>query len=590
MTIAHVVPLRRLPIDHPWFDYAIPAGLSVQPGHLVEVLFRHRPILGIVWSLAHSTDVANVTPITRVVLPQPVITPWLHAVVEAIVDQTFVSYGHLLRSFVPTLTKKIPDIGIGTIPEASEALSTTDKIQTLWYRQRRQALDLAVSWLRAASATPRVVITPTIQDAEMIFRSAQVDGTFLCHSKIGVKAFRQGFFDLLSGRMQRIVGTGQAIALPYRQPPDILLDQEEHPSHKITEQNPRIDWRLVLAALHAPAQVTSPAPSIRWYQSQRPQPPPVIATRKVISLNQPLPAAWVTEDALTLIDDARDKKSRVLAIVPRRGYASSAICADCGHSAVCPRCRRQIGLFASGPSELTCSFCRYRGPLPASCANCRGKLWRFRGLGPERFAESLRRVRPTVTASFQELPRSAPGVVIGTYQIFRSVDPESIAGILVVSGDGMLQLPDYSAAERAWQYLSRLQSVFSRATMLVQTFSPDQDFWQRWQNGDDRSWYEQELRLRQKLQLPPFRDQWIIRYIDPVPGPAEKQLRAVLADFCRAGGELRALPEPGRTLRRRQHRWLLIAPPGKRLRRLIDMPACFPYPWNIDTSIQSWLD
>ena len=56
------------------FTYSIPSGLTISPGHLVQVPFGPRVLSGVVFQLSDESPVAETREIARVAYPQPVLS------------------------------------------------------------------------------------------------------------------------------------------------------------------------------------------------------------------------------------------------------------------------------------------------------------------------------------------------------------------------------------------------------------------------------------------------------------------------------------------------------------------------------------
>lgn len=178
--------------------------------------------------------------------------------------------------------------------------------------------------------------------------------------------------------------------------------------------------------------------------------------------------------------------------------------------------------------------------------------------------------------------------VIGTYHLYRQLDVKNLAGVVICHGDAMLNLPDFSAEERAWQYLARVHAAIPDQPLLVQTFHPEHDFWQRWSAGDDAAWYQSERDVRRRMHVPPATEQWIAR----LPAGSRPDVFATTLNNLKssygAEVELSVLP-PNRQHRGSSSRILLSAR-DRPIGEVIDGQRVFPTPWQVETVVNSWLD
>lgn len=586
MTIAHVVPLRRLPSDVPWFDYLVPNGHVVERGQFVTVPFRHQQLRGVVWSFAAETSIANLATIAHVESER--LTDWQLRVIDALVAAGG-SAGSIITSAIPKILRRPR----GTSPSQARRTASPSRPlpppPTWWYRDRAEAAGWIQDWAVEQTASSSIILTPTVEEADRFVTQLTAAGlpAYAVHALTTAAAYRHTY-QLASQQPLVIIGTWKALLLPFKSPPRILIDQEEHSAHKQTLQYPRYDVRRIVQQLDLQPVVTTPASSINWFHTHHPVPPPDDRPRQLGSLGTPGSHQWLSSPAQDLLTAAHDQHCQLVCIVPRRGFASLITCNDCGHVLECRQCHRQLTLRRSANHTAQCSWCQHRQPLPSECPACHGTRWAFRGLGPEQFVEVLTKFAPDLIA-VPAVNRAVDATVyVDTYHAVRYLtDVPKLAGIIVVSGDSLLNIPDPTASERAWQYLNRLQAAAPRVPLIVQTFQPETDYWQRWLDHNDAAWYQHEVQERQRLQLPPFTEVWLVRYNGP---DREQTVASKLHELLlhhRATCTIQRLPDtvtPQRTTAK------LLISSSRSLRELIDVPNEFPAPWQVDMSPGSWLD
>lgn len=588
MSVATVVLLRRLPPGRSSFEYFVPADQPASVGQLVTVPFRRQRVFGIVRSIADDTTQPRLRPLGAA--HELRLTPWQRQVAELMSATHPGSLGQVLKNALPLPPRR----SLASIrpsqrqtQKPGERISPAEPIY--WYRDRRQALASIGAWAKARQHSGGLVIVPTKDDGQQIRDCLVGQGlsAWLVHGDIRPAEFRR-CYAFVAERPVIVIGTWRALLLPYTEPPAILLDQEEHPAHKQMLQQPWFDTRDLLRKLKLEPTVTTPAPSLTWCVRHRPAPPPDTRPRILGALGTPGGRRWLSPAALELLERAHRLQQSIVCIVPRRGFARLVECADCGWTFSCPHCRRYVRLRRSPDHLLMCDWCRQSSRPPSVCPRCQGTRWRFPGLGPEQFQQQLQQAYPSWTILPLVTTVAEADVFLDTYQAYRLL-PElpSLAGVIIVSGDGLRNVPDYTTDERAWQYLNRLQSAAPTVPLVTQTFQPDSEFWQRWLHHDDERWYRQEEAERRRRKLPPFVDQWIVRYGSP---RAKQELAAKLAML--RGLELAQVdirPLPPRLSRAGQpFERLLLTAPG-RLADLIDWTTLFPTPWQVDQTPDSWL-
>ncbi|MBI5466789.1 MAG: hypothetical protein HY975_01060 [Candidatus Kerfeldbacteria bacterium] len=586
MTVARVIPLRRLPSDVPWFDYLVPDGQTVQRGQFVDVSFRRRPLRGVVWSMADQSVFPHLETIQHI--HEHWLTDWQLAAIEALIAEGG-SPASIVASTVPPTGRRprrtIPSRSTKSGRPASHSVPTE---RTWWYRERAQIVRTILDWASALS-TSGIILTPTLEDADTLVEYLNRAGVpaRAVHGQTTSPTYRETYA-LIQTTPLVVVGTWKALLLPFHEPPAILIDQEEHPAHKQSLQYPRYDTRRIVSHLNIQPIATTPAPSISWFYAHHPTPPIDERPRELGALGVPGSSHWLSSRVQDLVTTAHQKNQQLVAIVPRRGFARLIACRDCGWVLACEQCYKLLTLRRDATHHVTCSWCSHHQSIPSQCPSCQGTRWSYHGLGPEHFVDILSTFNPNITAVPAINPAVDATVYVDTYQAVRSVaDLPRLAGILVISGDSLLNIPDPVAAERAWQYLNRLQATAPAIPLVVQTFQPDSDFWQRWVSHGDAAWYEHEIQDRRRLQLPPFVETWLVRYAGP---NFEQTIVSKLHELTTHHGAsctVKRLPDavsPQRTVGR------LLITSTQPLRDQFDVPNEFPPPWQVDMSPSSWLE
>lgn len=590
MVYANVVPVRPVPSDRPLFTYRVPTGMDLQRGSYVIVPFRGRSELGIVWGVA--TESPAGVKVRDIVSTHGEVrfTDWQLRLAETLARTGAASYGTVLYGMLPKLTP--PGFLRTVTPAAPSTTNTTQRSAVyLWYRDRHQAIEAIHTWSNERRSTQRVILVPTAQDGQELRRRFESSGQSAVYldAQTAPTIFARLGQAVRNGNDVCVIGTLRALTLPFANAPEIMLDQEEHHAHKQAAQHPRYDVRVILDDVRAAYSATSPAFSLRLiHRHAQPFPTEPPTGRRLVKLQRPGTFSWLSDEAISIVDDCLTRSQRVAWIVPRRGYASSSICRSCGYVQACPTCGQRISLFRGTSDAALCHRCRTQVPLATSCPVCHSTNWAVQGLGVEKIAELLQHRWPGRSVAPVVRSDAAADISVDTYLGYHHLRTlPRLGAVILAGGDALLNLPDYSTSERAWQFLARLGAEIPGRPLLVQSFQPESDFWQRWLHGDEAAWYRHELAERRRLNLPPFVAQWIVRCRQPNDETVATIRRQIETLF---GNRITITVFPPSTQRHGFAHRLLLSFVDPTASCAFDWPRYFPPPWQVDPCPQSWLD
>lgn len=567
MTIASIVPIRRLLKSTTVFDYAWPDDQPLVPGSIVRLPFGHESVLGVVWGKGQYTKkLARLyKPIQGVVSAFAVLSPWQMDVLRRFAA----AYSYSLSSLVESALPVQPERLTAPAPKATSA-NRSRQSHLLWYRQRREMEEYLIEWLSKPGV--RLLLVPTIEEAEGW--GQRFPAAVVVHGRLTPKRYSIAYQAVLSGQSGTIIGTSKALFLPFRRAPEILIDQEEHRAYRQVKGRPLFDIVRAIDRLHLPHSRSTPAPRLRTFAQVPARPRAAVIHRHLGTLGVPGQPLWVSPELGSLLSD--QSSASVSYIFPGRGYAGSLLCGDCGHVVRCPKCHRAIRLWRQDATHTRCQACSTLSPLPTRCPRCQGYHWKYVGLRPERWPDLL---------AGAHLPHEQRGGLSGGYELIQQLASIPIPRVIVFpSADALLSSADYATSEHAWQYIARLSSLCGPDDhLLMQTFDPQNQFWQRWLNGEVAAWYTAAIEERRKFGLPPNVDQWIVQW----PGQdAAKALRSVQAAIVahRWPVQLQPLLDTGTNRRR----WAVKETRAGALARL-SPGVLFPSPWRVDIDSDTWL-
>ena len=207
----------------------------------------------------------------------------------------------------------------------------------------------------------------------------------------------------------------------------------------------------------------------------------------------------------------------------RRGSASTTLCESCGWSAQCPKCFVPLVLHAD-TYTMSCHICDTKQKVPTVCPVCQSADIIHKGIGTKLIESELNRLFPkaiiarfdgdnanadTVNERYKELYSGEINIAIGTQVVAKGLDLPKLHTVGVVQADSGLALPDFTAAERAFQLLAQVVGRVGRdereTQTIVQSYQPTHPVVQFGLKQDYEGFYQYALAERQKAGFPPFR-------------------------------------------------------------------------------------
>ena len=208
----------------------------------------------------------------------------------------------------------------------------------------------------------------------------------------------------------------------------------------------------------------------------------------------------------------------------RRGYAVYLRCEACGLPVTCQRCQAHM-VYHRADSRMKCHRCGAWSTVPERCLDdsCGGRLRRA-GLGVQRLEQELMHVFPKArlqrldsdTMRRREdyaaaLGRFAAGeadILLGTQMVAKGLDFPRVMLVGVLEADAMLWLPDFRAAESAFQLIVQVVGRAGRregdSLALVQVENATLPAIRSAVALDYEAFAEIELGVRRELFDPPF--------------------------------------------------------------------------------------
>ncbi len=496
--IAAVDPVARVLVDVPLahldrsFDYAVPEAMAdhAQPGVRVKVRFAGQDVDGFVLERTSASDHhGRLTPLRRVVSPEPVLSPAVAALTDALAERYAGARSDVLRLAVPprhATTEKQPwsPAPEGTTWSPTEAASAwADHAHATPFLQRLAAgespravwgaapgADWPLLLAHAAAATyasGRGALLCVPDGKDVVRASAALEGVLgpghhvALTADAGPAARYRDFLAISRGARRIVVGTRAAAWAPVADLGLVAIWDDGDDLHA----EPRAPYPHTRETLLTRAELEGTAVVVGGF-ARTVEAHHLIASRWARELTVPrerlreLLTVSVAGGERALARDPHARSARmprevhdtirtalehgpVLVQTPRHGYAASLACERCRTPARCAACTGPLRL--TGPARPpACGWCATEAQGWA-CAECGHRGLRAPVVGDARTAE--------------ELGRSFPGTRVRTSsrdQVLENVGPEA-AIVVATPGAEPVAEPGYAAVVLldAWASLSR---------------------------------------------------------------------------------------------------------------------------------------
>lgn len=556
--------VKVLVIDGPTdrlFTYEADGCVTI--GDLVTIPFGHRSTYGIVMGLDPHTKIKNIRPIRKVVISLG--SEYLEFI-RKVASYYCVSLQTMFKAAFPPgifskkqryLDRQINfsfpvteerDQPKTLNPEQAIALKqiqSTDSGLLLLYgvtgsgktETYLQAVESVLTGGKTALIlVPEIGLTPQTIDQ---FRKRFGDEIALYHSGMPGTGRCDNWLAVLLGKARIVIGTRSAVFAPLKNIGLIILDEEHDSSYKQDEPTPCYDARTVAKMRgdlsNCPVVFGSATPSaVTWGSKEQLLTLPnrvqsrTLPTVEVVDMREELRVRNFSIFSRRLQEELKTLSNKAILFIHRRGYSTFVSCRTCGYVAKCPKCDVSLK-YHDDVNLLQCHYCGFKKVPSNKCPECSSNSFKFFGSGSQKVEEELTRLFPNlkpirydgdvvkktehkkVLADFKKNYQ----VLVGTQILSQGLDIPEVELVGIISADGLLNLSDYNAQERAFSLLTQVSGRSGRGDVpgkvILQTYSPDHLVIQGIKNHRYTEFIEQELTQRESSFYPPFCKLGLIR-------------------------------------------------------------------------------
>ena len=382
---------------------------------------------------------------------------------------------------------------------------------------------------------PEIALTPQTVGR---FASRFGDRVAVLHSALSDGERYDEWHRIRSGAARVVVGPRSAVWAPVRDLGLIVVDEEHETSYKQDEM-PRYHARdvAVLRGAIEGAKVVlgSATPSLEsWMNVKRGK--YALAEMKCRAGAGTLPSIRIedmrreTGDggmiySRELLDAIRlrlERHEQTILFLNRRGYARAMTCGGCGSAMTCPDCGVPY-TYHQADACLRCHICGGWILPPKACPQCGCPGFDLRGIGTQRAEAALAKCFPKakilrmdadstsrknshddILSAFR---RGEADILLGTQMIAKGLDFPNVTLVGVLNADAAINMPDFRAAERAYQLFAQVAGRAGRAELpgevIIQTHDAESPLLAAVLRGDFAAFSEAELAARKECFLPP---------------------------------------------------------------------------------------
>ena len=385
---------------------------------------------------------------------------------------------------------------------------------------------------------PEISLTPQTVHR---FRKRFGDQVAILHSGLSNSERYLEWKKIRDGKVLIAVGARSAVFAPFKNLGVIVIDEEHDASYK-QDSSPRYharDTAIVRArAGNALVILGSATPSMESRRNAE--------SGKYICLTLAKRVGSRLLPVVKLADMTREKderknfsilsgqlksailqrlkeKEQTFLFLNRRGTANYVFCKDCGFVFHCLKCSVTL-TFHDDLNAMRCHYCGQAAKPPAACPDCHGDIIKFSGFGTKKLETEIRRLFPGAQVTrmdrdtargksafddmYHDMHAGKIDILIGTQMITKGHDFPNVTLVGVINADISLNIPDFRSCERSFQLLTQVAGRAGRGRVpgqvIIQTHNPGHYLYDYVKNHDYEMFYQKELKLRQRLNFPPF--------------------------------------------------------------------------------------
>ncbi|MGD1821312.1 MAG: replication restart helicase PriA [Pleomorphochaeta sp.] len=550
--------LFDLPL-HTDFTYKIPNELinSVKVGVRVNVPFRSYSKIGYVVDIIDEYETSyKIRKIKRVVDKEPIFDSNQIDLASWMSSFYLCSVGEALSLQIPggkrekAISMSINEEDISTMAveelscEQEKALELIRKKESaLYYLYGVTGSGKSEIYFRYAKEVIKenkqvIYLVPEITLTHQLIQQVSKrfdDEVAILHSAMTPSQRLSQWMKILKNEVSIVIGVRSAIFAPFHNLGLVIIDEEHESSYK-SSQTPRYHARQIAQHIcrknNATLIMGSATPSLEAFKLMKEK-----KIQKIELLNRVgfghLPKMKIVDmlNEKNIISKALEKeinktlkkKKQVILFLNRRGFSYYFHCKSCGYEMKCPNCSISL-TFHKNTNSMVCHYCGYKTKPISVCPECNSLDVGYRGFGTEMVEEDIKALFPLAKVDrldgdvakdkknmFQVLDKFKNGetdILLGTQMVAKGFNFPNVELVGIVLADSAMNIPDFRAQERTYSLVTQVAGRAGRFSdngeVVIQTLQPDNLAIQKALKCERDSFYEEELKIRNETEFPPF--------------------------------------------------------------------------------------
>lgn len=441
---AEVLLFQKVGENKDTLTYAVPEGMDVSPGLIVEIPLRNRKTKGVIYKISNNKPPYKCKDILHIVENAPHLCEWQIELMDWISEYYFCPLFRALKLFIPAALVKKKKIATWKPPTDTEFklkfkhklnAEQTNVIDQYQNSKKKVSLLHGITgsgkteiYLHTVEEAlkkgkqvlmliPEISLSPQMQRR---FQDHFHEKTSLIHSQLTQKQKEEAWLSIHKGETKIIIGSRSALFAPFQDLGCIIMDEEHDHSYK-QDQAPRYHAITVAKKmtdiLDIKLLMGSATPSLESYYhaengdyehlslTERPNKKSSLPKTKVVDLREEFKKknySIFSEILQAKIHQKLENKEQSILFLNRRGTASAVICRVCGYVEKCESCDIAMTYHKKFTVEdgthdaerLICHHCGKIKKVPKECPNCHSSYIKYIGLGTQRVESELQKLYP----------------------------------------------------------------------------------------------------------------------------------------------------------------------------------------------------